>query len=408
MADNNYVLLNKDVPVLNFTFAENPNIHTPLIRNINEVYNLHYAPLPLAARRGDKTGLFDLNYWWVQRGMACFLRSRSISALENTVNYERYYGIMRQSGGRSLNDHYWIKQEKDSRTYAEVNFFDNPFPEDFGDLFLLKEDRCLSPEQMFTPDLTLAGHSFKTWKNGGKGGHFLCRIPVREREIYNDLAAAEIFKIFGIDHVEYLPGTVGKMPVSVSKNFVSKDTEYCSFRSLANGIRYFDTGYLPKLLGSEKHEKILQDAYKIALIAYAVNNGDVELGILRRTDTLEITGLAPVFDFADAFWYGSVKEVQLHTTILQEIGDNLPYYVHAAGLDMTLWDGVIPAVQKVFDLCDDFRPGEADHIYQQMALRIAALRQAAAKPVGTVRKNWPLEEMWTLWMNHKSFEGNVE
>ena len=397
MADNNYVLLNKDVPVLNFTFAENPDIHTPLIKNINEVYNLHYAPFSIVARCRDKTELSDLNNWWIQRGISFYYRSRYIGTLRENLNYEQYYAVLRQNMGRGLTDHYWIKQENDSRRYDEVNFFDNAFSEDLGNLFLTKDNYILKEEQMLTPDLTLTGHSFKTWKIGEGGERLLYRIHHRNREIYNEFAAMAILDIFEIKHADYSEASLGDNLFSVSKNFITKDTENICLKTFDSGINYFENGYLCEFLGKEKYAEFLQDVYKNFLIGYVVNNWEMEIGYLRNANTMEVRGVAPVCDFSGAFWIGYDYEEWMQEKVEPVFVKALPLYVEQAGLNINLFDEIVPAAMKIYAGCPYFESGELDYVIRNMQARVENIRKAATKVVDAyTRENWAFEKMYAF------------
>ncbi len=106
-----------------------------------------------------------------------------------------------------------------------MNFFDNDFSEDMGDLLFGR-----APEHgtldLMSPDNTSDGVIRKRWKivdgkrclvKGGTGQNM--------QEPFNEAIASMLMDSQGIDHVGYRLAWSGKIPVSVCEDFVGKHTE---------------------------------------------------------------------------------------------------------------------------------------------------------------------------------------
>lgn len=82
----------------------------------------------------------SLNEWWTDR---CIPASRSdirdaLQALSVAVPQL----LLPRSYGLSLSDHYWLKPSDSTLTWEQINFFDNAFSEDIGDILFGKRNRA--------------------------------------------------------------------------------------------------------------------------------------------------------------------------------------------------------------------------------------------------------------------------
>ena len=218
--------------------------------------------------------------------------------------------LVLKSYGLSLSDQYWVKPSDKTVRWEDMNFFDNDFSEDVGNI-LLGENRSKNIPNLFSPENASNGWLQKKWKiiNGKrylvKGGSGY------QQEPYNEVIATYIAKKLGITHTEYiLESTSKKLPVCVCENFVTRDTELIS-AGYINLVLPFD--------GKEsKYEHFVRCCEylhipncvkkldEMIVLDYIIANQDRHMGnfgVIRNTDTLEFTGFSPIYDSGTSLRY---------------------------------------------------------------------------------------------------------
>ena len=118
-----YLLMNKNTPIALIEYDTNYNE----IKNINEIYNIDYAPLSIITANKDK--LEDLvqvmNKWFKGRGIPSW--RKDIENLLEKLNVTAPEELLNKAYGLSLSDQYWIKEEKSSIKWSDINFFEIEF-----------------------------------------------------------------------------------------------------------------------------------------------------------------------------------------------------------------------------------------------------------------------------------------
>lgn len=105
--------------------------------------------------------------------------------------------------GLSLSDQYWIKPESSGLSWEKINFFDNAFSDDMGDV-LFGRPKKEADFDFNSPDNTSDGCLKKRWKimDGRrcliKGGS----NPFRQQP-FNEVIASDIMDRLEIPHVPY-------------------------------------------------------------------------------------------------------------------------------------------------------------------------------------------------------------
>ena len=121
-----YELMHKNLPVLQFEM-EDYNI-----LNITKVLNLDHAPVGTT----DKFGVVKkkLNQWYSKRSIPA---SRdNIEEILQTLNLDSPKELLQKAYALSLSDQYWIKPIDTQLSWEKVNFFNNTFSDDLGELLL--------------------------------------------------------------------------------------------------------------------------------------------------------------------------------------------------------------------------------------------------------------------------------
>lgn len=222
-------------------------------------------------------------------------------------------GAMALSGyGVNLSDGWWLKEENSSISWDTVNAFSHPFSSYFE-----------TPEPTASPDFCTNGNLPKYW--AWEENHpVLYKLGNEENqaEAYHEVIASHFLDVLYLPHVPYrlkrraIDGIT--YPWSVCPAFTSKEIEYipawyilglASKRNEESEYAYFLR--CAKEAGIPPIQKQLD-----AMLAfdYFINNTDRHygnFGFLRRVDTLEWLGMAPIFDNGNSFWFDEPDAIRL-------------------------------------------------------------------------------------------------
>ena len=120
-------LMHKNTPVADLDLDRDNGF----IKKIRTVYATEHLPLGVKVRNGiaDKNSFND---WWTERSIPAS-RSGVREALE-TMGIADTKALLIRSFGLSLSDQYWICPEGSNLSWKDINFFENDFSEDIGDV----------------------------------------------------------------------------------------------------------------------------------------------------------------------------------------------------------------------------------------------------------------------------------
>ena len=299
-----YALMHKDVPVAELTLDQ----ATGSIAAIGMTSNARHLPLGIVMRKGvvDRAAL---NEWWIGRSIPA-----SRAGLRQALDALRLSApqlLLDKCLGLSLSDQYWIKPLESGLGWHDVNFFENTFSEDVGEILFggNADGRNLS---LMSPDNTSDGWLRKKWivRDGKrfliKGGSGAIR-----QEPYNEVIASRIMERLCVPHVDYTLQTHAGVPCSECEDFITPETEYISAwyvmhtAAKPNHVSLY-SHYIQccEALGIADIERAI--AQQITL-DYLISNEDRHqgnFGIVRNADTLEAVSAAPIFDSGSSLWFG--------------------------------------------------------------------------------------------------------
>ena len=303
MNASKYTLMHRDIPVVDIFIEETTGI-------LADVTNVQ-APkhLPVGVHYSNETvNQRELSAWWYSRAIPA---SRlGMQDLLYVLNINSSKVLLTKSMGLSLSDQYWIKPIDSDIKWQEVNFFDNPFSEDMGNI-LLEDMHPSDSLDLCSPDNTSDGYLKKRWKiiNNKR-----CLIKSGELPFYqqpiNEKIASTIMDRLGISHIPYsLLWRKGK-PYSVCEDFISSETELVSahrvmsIRPKANHHSTY-THYV-SLCKENGIDTIEHSLDEMIVLDYIIANEDRHFnnfGIIRNANTLEWLGAAPIFDSGSSLGY---------------------------------------------------------------------------------------------------------
>ena len=300
---SNYTLMHRARPVAELELASDGCF----VCHISTIYSPEHFPLGITIKNGvaDRNAF---NSWWAERSIPAS-RSGVREALE-TMGLADTRALLPRCYGLSLSDQYWICPKGSGLSWQNINFFENDFSEDIGDL-LFGDNKKQNAINFSSPDNTSDGNLKKRWKIIGgkrclvKGGS----NPYRQQPL-NEVIATEIAKRLSIPCVPYRVTWNKGAPYSICEDFVDKDTE------LIPAWRIIQTEKQPNNLSLYQHfvncaEKlgipnVIPFLDRMIVLDYIILNEDRHLnnfGALRNAETLAWLGMAQIYDSGSSLGY---------------------------------------------------------------------------------------------------------
>lgn len=283
---------------------------TAFIQKVNTVYAPAHLPMGVLPSHGS-VDRAALNEWWTDRSIPAS-RSGVREALE-TLDIASTKLLLLRCCGLSLSDHYWICPKGSDLTWDRVNFFENPFSDDMGDV-LFGAPKKDADFDFSSPDNTSDGFLKKRWKiiNGKrcliKGGS----NPFQQQP-FNEVIASHIMQRLHIPHVDYHLVWNDGYPYSVCEDFVTPDTELVSAWRVMKTQKKSNSDsvyqHFVKCCHGLGVTNMIAALDQMLVLDYIIANEDRHLnnfGLLRDPVTLEWIGMAPIFDSGSSFGYDRI------------------------------------------------------------------------------------------------------
>lgn len=280
---------------------------TGFIKKVNAVYAFEHLPVGVLIKKGivDRAAL---NEWWTDRSIPAS-RSGIREALE-FLNITSTKMLLVRCYGLSLSDQYWICSKGSNFTWEKVNFFDNTFSDDIGDV-LFGTNKKKNVFDFSSPDNTSDGNLKKRWKiiDGKrclvKGGS----NPFRQ-QVFNEVIAAGIMERLDIPYVPYTVIWNQNVPYSICEDFVTEDTELVpAWRIMKTKKKDNNTSVYQHFVNCCEAlgiNEVVSFLDRMIVLDYIIANEDRHFnnfGVLRNAETLEWIGMAPVYDSGSSLGY---------------------------------------------------------------------------------------------------------
>ena len=295
-----YQLMHRSFPIAVIEINDNYGF----ISKIESIYKPEHMPVGVIDEKG-RSDCNSLNEWWRDRSIPIY-RPRVIKLLIH-FDITAPYQLLTRCHGLSLSDQYWIRPDGSDLKWEKINYFNNPFSEDTGNILLgLKEHDGII--FLNSPDYTTNGNLEKCWKiiNGKryllKGGE--CQEP------FNEVLASKLMDQMDIPHVSYTLTEINGKTYSLCEDFVDQRTELIpAWRILEIKKRKNETSAWQHFvdccneLGIPGSVEFLD---RMIVLDYIIANKDRHynnFGALRNVETLEWLGMAPVYDSGSCFYF---------------------------------------------------------------------------------------------------------
>lgn len=309
--ESKYVLMHKNTEVAEVFINE----MIGGISKIGDVINADHLP-PGTAKKGNSDHR-ALNEWWTGRSIPAS-RSGLKNALDN-LGISNARLLLTKSYGLSLSDHYWIKPAGTSLTWDDMNFFENDFSEDIGNILF---GGVVSENMSFiSPDNTSDGWLKKRWKiSDGKRILLKAGSDPFEQEPFNEVIASALMKRLNVPHVSYEIVWIDDSPYSVCENFLSTETELVSAHRIMqitpkpNHQNSYEHFLNCCVIAGMKKSDVIAFIDRMLTVDYIIANQDRHfnnLGFIRNAETLEYISPAPVYDSGTSLFYNKpVKRIE--------------------------------------------------------------------------------------------------
>jgi hypothetical protein len=233
--------------------------------------------------------------------------------------------------GLSLSDHYWVRPVGNDMTWKSVNFFDNDFSDDIGDVLFGTTVKSISFDYS-SPDNTSDGNLQKRWKIiDGKRCLFKSGSKPYRQQPFNEVIASAILDKLGIDHIPYTLMWIADKPYSACENFVTKHTELISAARLLqirpkenNENEYLHVVNICKELGID----IVPMLDRMIVFDYIIANEDRHFGnfgFLVDSHSNQIIAPAPLFDHGNSLLnFAGAQALSSEEALVKYAGTLLP------------------------------------------------------------------------------------
>jgi len=299
--------MHKSIPVAELILDDKLGV----ILSVDEVYYPDHLPVGVSIFEG-LPDYAQMTKWWSRRSIPA---SRSgLRHLLEELNIPVVHTLVKECYGLSLSDQYWIKPENSVLRWDDVNFFQNEFSEDVGNILFGGKSGNGNPN-LISPDATSDGCLKKRWKiiegkrclvKGGSSPFY--------QEPINEVIASEILKRLDISHVSYDLIWDSNLPYSICEDFITPDTELvtafqiCETKPFNSDSDIYDH-YL-KCCNSLGIPGVTDSLDRMITLDYLISNPDRHFGnfgAVRNANTLEWISPAPLYDNGTSLWCDTVN-----------------------------------------------------------------------------------------------------
>lgn len=341
-----FILKHKDLDVAMMKM----DVRTGMIEYVLSVYLPEELPAGCAP---DGTGLGE---WWKLRAIPD--SRKGIRQVLSRLSEATSQSLMLSSYGLSLTDHYWIQPVGQELYWKDLNFYENDFTDELGDILTDSERDRSVPDGIskLSPSVSVNGDMKKKWIIRD-GGRYLLKVNPNYhiQQAVNEVIAGKLHERLGWkNYVSYDMGTIyisGRgYPCSLSPMFTSAETEFVSAYQIVadykvpNDVSLYEALIRQAVsLGADEQEVRAFLEYMI-LTDFILTNTDRHLnnfGFLYDPQQHRLSGMAPLFDTGNSLFYdydviphgGNLLDIPVNSFSKRE-ADQLHYVKSDAGVKL--------------------------------------------------------------------------
>ena len=303
------ILMNKDMPVVELELDDD----TATILKVMKSFELDFLPVGIDVKNGIPNKK-ELNEWWLGRSIPAS-RLGLRTALEKLgVQYPEQ--LLLRCYGLSLSDQYWMKSVNSEMEWKNINFFENDFSDDVGNILFgqTAEQRI----DLMSPCNTSDGWLKKKWVIIGSKR---CLVKAGSnpymQEPINEVFGTRLHQRLGCkNYVPYNIFLENDVPYCICENFININTELVSAVSINRSMKKRNefSSYEHFLnacdrLGIPGMKEFVDYMLVFDFLMANTDRHFGNFGAIRNVETLEWTGPAPIFDSGTSLWHNKLTRV---------------------------------------------------------------------------------------------------
>lgn len=297
------ILMNKNASVVELELDED----TATILKVGKTYELDFLPVGIDVKTGIPNKK-ELNEWWFGRSIPAS-RAGIRTALER-MGVCHSEQLLLRCYGLSLSDQYWMKPVDSELKWKNINFFENDFSDDVGNV--LFGQPAGQDIDLMSPCNTSDGWLKKKWKIIDTKR---CLIKAGSnpymQEPVNEVFGTRLHqRLGGKNYVSYKVLFENGVPYSVCENFINTNTELVSAvsinRSMKKRSQFSSYEHFMNACGRLGIPGIKEFMDYMLVFDYLMANTDRHFGnfgAIRDVESLEWIGPAPIFDSGTSLWH---------------------------------------------------------------------------------------------------------
>ena len=357
MKDNEYLLKHRDTDVA--IFSRNEKKYISNIKILDELFS------PVFNNNKEFEIIQSFSDWLVNR---CIPDSRDgVYRLINITNNDNMVDIMISQHGLSLSDHYWIDKKPYNKKWKDVNFFENIYSEDIGNILFDKNFTLnKANNNRNDPNGTLAGSLRKMWKFYEKENQsFLLKggSGIFRQEPFNEYFASLLLDELKFEHVPYnIEKDNNNEYISICPCIVDNNLEMISAKDICRKYE-IEQNYnsIINLAKKKKCEPFIDSINKMVILDYLIDNEDRHwnnFGIIGDAITGDWIKGIPIFDNGYSLW-NNIKVDNNYKSHSSFSNDTNAECIENVNIGNYIKD--IPDMIKIFDMA--FEKYDQDIIY---------------------------------------------
>ena len=215
----------------------------------------------------------------------------------------------------SLTDCYWLKPDGSNLVWRDVNFHDNGFSDQLSDV-VTGDASNITVSDFRLPDLTTDGVLEKTWMHSGNTPVLLKRgnLPGTTNNLLsaNEVIASAIGERLGISIVPYSTVYIREEALCGCPCFISdSNVEFVSAHYVCSEYRVYGPDLFTWFV-QHGTEKEIKDLIFLDHLIHNTDRHEKNFGILRDPDSLQILGMAPIFDSGTSLDWNGMRNAYKH------------------------------------------------------------------------------------------------
>ena len=353
-----YTLMHKNIKVIDLDIKSDGYISKTLT-----IYNKNHLPYGIESKLETEG----------KRAFINWLSNRSIPTTRDSVNNltllpnENISSIVLKSRAISLSDQYWLKERDENIKWEDINFFENDFSYELGDLLIGKSSK--NKISFVSPDASSNGDLLKRWMiiNGSR---VLLKSGTKpyNYEVFGEIISSILMTILNISHADYFFLSDDERIYSCSRDFVDFNHDFVSmyqiYESKKKNSNTSNYDFIMELLKDLNIPGYKEEMNKMLFIDYLVGNSDRHLnnfGVLRNAKTLEFETMAPIFDTGSSLGFDmtdrelmNAKDINWKPFKTKSINNQLDLIDDYSWLNVKQLDEVHSIVSNICDSLNDY------------------------------------------------------